>query len=203
MTETALEVAFNILSNIEDTDDRLYYLNSISDRADLRYQVMSFHKMYESSIKESVTTNLQDVSDKEIAMRINLVAEEFREWLDAFGVDYKLEFFAVEETEHEIGGSRTEIIGSSDSVPERWVPSFRDKIDVVEIADASADLKYVLEGSDITFGINSRRVSQEVHASNMTKLGEDGKPIFRDDGKILKGPSYVKPNIAKAMNYEV
>lgn len=67
--------------------------------------------------------------------------------------------------------------------------------DIVGVADGIADLLYVVLGLACAAGINIAPVFNEVHRSNMTKLGEDGKPILREDGKILKGPNYERPDI--------
>ena len=67
--------------------------------------------------------------------------------------------------------------------------------DLVEVADAIADLLYVVYGAALTFGIPADEVFAEVHRSNMTKLGTDGLPIYRDDGKVLKGPHYSPPQL--------
>lgn len=69
--------------------------------------------------------------------------------------------------------------------------------DIVEVADALADLIYVIYGTAHEFGIPLDEILHEVHASNMSKLGEDGKPIYREDGKVLKGPGFFRPNIAQ------
>ena len=69
--------------------------------------------------------------------------------------------------------------------------------DLVEIADALADMLYIIHGTAITYGLPIVEIFNEVHASNMSKLGLDGKPIRRADGKILKGPNYFKPDIKK------
>ena len=65
--------------------------------------------------------------------------------------------------------------------------------DLVAFADALGDLAYVTFGAALTFGIDLDAVIAEIHRSNMTKLGEDGKPILRADGKVLKGPTYSPP----------
>lgn len=70
-----------------------------------------------------------------------------------------------------------------------------EKGDIIEIADALADLAYVTYGAALEFGIDLDAVFAEVHRSNMTKLGEDGKPIYREDGKALKGPNFELPDI--------
>lgn len=75
---------------------------------------------------------------------------------------------------------------------------FRDALeadDIVEVADAIGDLLYVVYGAARTFGIPVRAVFAEVHRSNMTKLGRDGEPIFRADGKVLKGPDFSPPDL--------
>lgn len=71
--------------------------------------------------------------------------------------------------------------------------------DLVEAADALGDLEYVTNGAAHGMGINLPVVVKEVHRSNMTKLGPDGKPIYRDDGKILKGENYEKPDLRKVL----
>ncbi len=72
--------------------------------------------------------------------------------------------------------------------------------DMVEVLDALIDLQYVLDGAFLSFGLHPVKEAAfaEVHASNMSKLGEDGKPIRREgDGKVMKGPNYFKPDIAQ------
>lgn len=71
--------------------------------------------------------------------------------------------------------------------------------DVVEAADALADLTYVVYGMAIEAGIDLPRVLAEVQASNLSKLGADGQPIYREDGKVLKGPNFFAPNVARAL----
>lgn len=76
--------------------------------------------------------------------------------------------------------------------------------DLVEVADALGDIAYVLLGTVVAFGLKGQftKVFNEIHCSNMSKLGIDGNPIFRDDGKVLKGPNYFRPNISKMLNGE-
>ena len=75
-----------------------------------------------------------------------------------------------------------------------WVES-----DLAEIADALADLVYVCVGCAIEYGIPFDEVFAEVHRSNMTKLGADGKPVRREDGKIIKGPNFEPPRIREIL----
>ena len=69
--------------------------------------------------------------------------------------------------------------------------------DLVEVADALGDMMYILCGTILSHGMQHiiEEVFEEIQASNMSKLGADGKPIYREDGKVLKGPGYFKPNI--------
>ena len=73
--------------------------------------------------------------------------------------------------------------------------------DLVEVADALGDMLYILCGTIIEHGMQDKieEVFNEIQRSNMSKLGADGKPIYRDDGKVLKGPNYFKPNIKEIL----
>lgn len=76
-----------------------------------------------------------------------------------------------------------------------------NKNDLTEVADALGDMLYILCGTIIEHGMQHKieEVFDEIQCSNMSKLGEDGKPILREDGKVLKGPNYFKPDIKKIM----
>ena len=69
--------------------------------------------------------------------------------------------------------------------------------DEVEVADALTDILYVTYGAGHAFGINLDKCFEEVQSSNMSKLGKDGKPIYNEKGKVMKGPNYFKPNLNK------
>ena len=69
--------------------------------------------------------------------------------------------------------------------------------DLLEVADALTDILYVTYGAGHAFGIDLDKCFDEVQNSNMSKLGDDGKPIFNDKGKVMKGPKYFKPNLSK------
>ena len=69
--------------------------------------------------------------------------------------------------------------------------------DLVGVADALSDILYVTYGAGHAFGIDLDRCFAEVQRSNMSKLGEDGKPIYREDGKVMKGPNYSPPDLKK------
>ena len=72
-----------------------------------------------------------------------------------------------------------------------------DNKDITEVADALTDILYVTYGAGHAFGINLDKCFDEVQNSNMSKLGSDGKPIYNDKGKVMKGPNYFKPNLNK------
>ena len=73
--------------------------------------------------------------------------------------------------------------------------------DLVEVADALGDMLYILCGTILSHGMQDKitEVFNEIQRSNMSKLGADGKPIYREDGKVLKGPNYFKPDIASIL----
>lgn len=74
--------------------------------------------------------------------------------------------------------------------------------DIVETADALADLVYVIYGAALEFGIDLDAVLAEVHRSNMSKLDTDGKPIYREDGKVLKSSHFVLPDIKRVLDLD-
>ena len=72
--------------------------------------------------------------------------------------------------------------------------------DLLEVADALTDILYVAYGAGHAFGIDLDSCFEEVQSSNMSKLGEDGKPIYNESGKVMKGPKYFKPDLTKFVN---
>ena len=71
---------------------------------------------------------------------------------------------------------------------------------LLEVADALTDILYVTYGAGHAFGIDLDKCFDEVQNSNMSKLGEDGKPIYNESGKVMKGPNYFKPDLLKFIN---
>ena len=69
--------------------------------------------------------------------------------------------------------------------------------DLLEVADALTDILYVTYGAGHAFGIDLDKCFEEVQNSNMSKLGKDGQPIYNENGKVMKGPNYFKPNLSK------
>jgi predicted HAD superfamily Cof-like phosphohydrolase len=133
--------------------------------------VREFHETYACYIADK-----PDLGDAELRhLRFALVWEEVLELAEALG----LAPFSVNLRDIE------------------WIDAYEP--DLVETADAFADIKYVIYGGELSFGIPGDAVMQEVHESNMSKLGEDGKPIYRHDGKILKGPNFFKPDLKKVL----
>ncbi len=110
------------------------------------------------------------------------------DFMEAFGQDVQLEPTWPDFNTREL---RLELIAEeldelSDAVADR---------DMIQIADALTDLLYVVYGAGHAFGIDLDECFQEVHASNMSKLGENGRPIHREDGKVMKGPGYFEPDL--------
>ncbi len=84
---------------------------------------------------------------------------------------------------------------------EEYLEAAKNK-DLVEVADALGDMLYILCGTILSHGMQHKitEVFDEIQRSNMSKLGADGKPIYREDGKVMKGPNYFKPDIKKILN---
>ena len=74
--------------------------------------------------------------------------------------------------------------------------------DIVEVADALTDILYVTYGAGHSFGVDLDKCFDEVQRSNMSKLGEDGKPIYNEHGKVMKGPNYFAPNLKRTIGLD-
>lgn len=114
--------------------------------------------------------------------------EKVENFMRAFGQDVKTQ---PELAEFNTAELRFELI--TEEVEE--LATAIDNDDIVEIADALTDILYVVYGAGHAYGIDLDECFSEVHRSNMSKLGEDGKPLYREDGKVLKGPEYFPPNL--------
>jgi predicted HAD superfamily Cof-like phosphohydrolase len=112
------------------------------------------------------------------------------EFHDAFGVNNADSPTLVKK---EIGELRYKLMAEEN---DEYLEAVKND-NLVEIADALGDQLYILCGTILTHGMQHviEKVFNEIHASNMSKLGPDGKPIYREDGKILKGENYFKPSI--------
>ena len=133
--------------------------------------VRRFHNVYGLPIQ----TDGACLERESLSMRMSLIAEEFAELVGAvYGQ-----------------AARTEV----ESSYRRAVAADDGARDTVEAADALADLVYVIYGMALETGIDLASVLAEVQRSNMSKLGADGKPVYREDGKVLKGPDYFPPNV--------
>mgnify|MGYP000992702123 FL=1 len=133
--------------------------------------VRRFHHVYGLPVQ----TDGASLERESLDMRMSLIAEEFSELVGAvYGQDARAEL---------------------ESSYRRAVAADDGARDTVEAADALADLIYVIYGMALETGIDLASVLAEVQRSNMSKLGADGKPVYREDGKVLKGPDYFPPNV--------
>ena len=105
-----------------------------------------------------------------------------------------------QEVKEKAGFPKDEIVSLRYELIEDELAEFKDAIDkkdIKEVADALTDILYVTYGAGHAFGINLDKCFKEVQSSNMSKLGNDGKPIYNKKGKVMKGPKYFKPNLNK------
>ena len=114
--------------------------------------------------------------------------EKVGDFMEAFGQKVEMEptwpDFNTRELRLEL--IQEELEELSDAVADR---------DMIQIADALTDLLYVVYGAGHSFGLDLDECFEEVHRSNMSKLGENGRPIHREDGKVMKGPGYFEPDL--------
>ena len=116
--------------------------------------------------------------------------EKVGDFMEAFGQEV---LYIPTMPDFNLSALRLELI-------EEEVQELRDglgKKSMLEIADALTDILYVVYGAGHAFGIDLDDCFHEVHSSNMTKLGADGRPLYREDGKVMKGPNYREPDLTK------
>lgn len=116
--------------------------------------------------------------------------ERVREFMTTFGQEVKT---SPEFPSEDIQKLRVELIDEE-------FKELQESKSLTDIADALTDLLVVIYGAGHAYGIDLDACFKEVHRSNMSKLGEDGKPIYREDGKVLKGPNYSKPNLEAVLD---
>ncbi|WP_454926170.1 GNAT family N-acetyltransferase [Actinomyces oris] len=139
--------------------------------------VRRFHHVYGLPVQ----TDGASLERESLGMRMSLIAEEFSELVGAvYG----------QAARAEIESSYRRAVAADDGTR-----------DTVETADALADLIYVIYGMALETGIDLASVLAEVQRSNMSKLGADGKPVYREDGKVLKGPDYFPPNVEAVLRH--
>lgn len=149
-------------------------------RVPLSNQVREFHTAFGVPMRD--TPGVPD--DETVRLRLRLM-DEFCELLDA----------TYSDDNHEAADWIADIRHAFDGL----ITDCRVSVDLVKFVDALADLDYVIEGTRLAFGIDGGPIAAEVHRSNMSKLGADGKPVLRPDGKITKGPNYSPPNIEREL----
>lgn len=145
--------------------------------------VMEFHKTYGAPVGDFSNPDLAQARNN---LRIRLIAEEFIELLEAVygkGIFDYLEEKLIHITDHLLPPA----------------PDEDNKEALVGVADALGDLVYVIYGYAIEAGIDLDKVLAEIQRSNLSKLDENGNPIIRKDGKILKGKNYSPPDIASVL----
>lgn len=128
---------------------------------------------------------------KTIKLRLALILEEFIELSEA-----------CLNAEQDGSKAYLEQIKQAESQLRQLTESDMD-VDVIEVADALTDINYVTYGAGHCFGVDLDACMQEVQRSNMSKLGEDGKPIYNEHGKVMKGPNYSKPDLKSVLNAQI
>ena len=119
--------------------------------------------------------------------------EKVKQFMQTFGQEVKTKASFSDEKTNQL---RLDLI--SEELEE--LKNAMSSKDLLEVADALTDILYVTYGAGHAFGINLDKCFDEVQNSNMSKLGSDGKPIYNESGKVMKGPDYFKPNLSKFLN---
>jgi predicted HAD superfamily Cof-like phosphohydrolase len=180
---TTKEVAEALVAEIEDLDTRRICEKSLLMAPDIVTCVKAFHKLYGMPVlrPSQAQADFSHIPVDRLAMRFALIEEEYKELCEAMDVRVEFKYSYMDEDEEWVQAS---------SLQDAIVNT--ENRDLPEIADACEDLKYVITGFELEMGVDPHAVLEEVQASNMTKMGDDGRPVKRADGKILKGPNYIQ-----------
>ena len=119
--------------------------------------------------------------------------EKVRQFMQTFGQEVKTKSSFSDEKTNKL---RLDLI--KEELEE--LKNAMESKDLLEVADALTDILYVTYGAGHAFGINLDKCFDEVQNSNMSKLGNDGKPIYNESGKVMKGPDYFKPDLSKFLS---
>lgn len=214
-----------LVSKIPDQEVRRIAMKSLGDKADMNSMVYAFHRVYGLPVirPHQAKEDFSQLTKERLAMRFGLIVEEFMELCEA--MDFRADINFLYENEdgdfkharhqsreleqyfyqnsyglaidhnntpddklHQI--VRERIADAIDNTDERSIP---------DVADACFDLKYVIIGFEYEVGIEPQFCAMEGQASNLSKLQEDGTVKYREDGKVLKGPNFFRPDMAKAL----
>ena len=119
--------------------------------------------------------------------------EKVKQFMQTFGQEIKIKASFSDEKTNQL---RFDLI--SEELEE--LKNAMESKDLLEVADALTDILYVTYGAGHAFGIDLDKCFDEVQNSNMSKLGADGKPIYNESGKVMKGPDYFKPDLSKFLS---
>ena len=119
--------------------------------------------------------------------------EKVKQFMQTFGQEIKIKASLSDEKTNQL---RLDLI--TEELEE--LKNAMESKDLLEVADALTDILYVTYGAGHAFGINLDKCFDEVQNSNMSKLGKNGKPIYNESGKVMKGPDYFKPDLSKFLS---
>lgn len=165
-------------------------------------KVMAFHHLYDVPMAPFGSTDPQfsHMTNERVSLRLGLISEEFKELFeDGFGINAEITYVVPNHASQMARPFNEHAMKSGHALNAAEENKLRRN--GVEVADALADLVYVIYGFAVELGYDLRSVIDEVHASNMTKAGPDGRAILRADGKVLKGDDYQKANIPAALGF--
>lgn len=201
MTQTALQVAIGMSDKLP-----LYVAESLR-RPHLTEKVTAFHRFYGAPIGPEGCSDreFRHMSDEDVARRLRFINEELKElYLEGFGLVAEISF----QVKTDPMNQSAEPHFTDRQVVEALIRAKQlgHKRNGAKVADALGDLEYVETGFMVELGYSIDETLFEIHASNMTKAGDDGQPLIADGsdpdkprGKVLKGPRYVEPQIDEVL----
>lgn len=206
------DLALRLVSEIQNPDVRRVAEKSLRNGANMNLMVRAFHQVYGLPIitPDKAQEDFSHIPKERLAMRFGLIVEEFMELCEAMDIRADINFYYQDEDGWQkpagdiLGPQEHNNIEDKDlheivRLRAREAIMNTDERSMPDIADACFDLKYVIIGFEYEVGIEPQFCAEEGQASNMSKLNTDGTVIYREDGKVLKGPKFFRPDMSLAL----
>lgn len=197
---------------IRNDSTRRLVEKSLLNGASMNTMVRAFHQLYELPVIDppKAKMNFGHITKERLAMRFGLIVEEFMELCEAMDIRADINFYYEDEEGDFQAVDKVLTAENHNFIADRELHELAreraykaivetDERSLPDIADATFDLKYVIIGFEYEVGIDPQFCAEEGHAANMTKLGQKGEVLRREDGKVMKGPNFIRPDMARAL----
>ena len=202
----AEQAAMTAVGAIADRDQRRRASRSLHRDTPMADKLVAFHELFQLPRGAAPKADMSHMDNDRLALRLSLCLEETRElFKKGFGITLDCKMTAGPERDHAV----FHLAGAEDSatvthlIKRALEEAGPERRNMKETVDALTDRLYVDIGFATELGIDLTDAFHEVHCSNVSKIGTDGQPILREDGKIVKGPLYVEANLDAVIDHQI